>query len=137
VADDFNGDGRLDLLSINQFDVTLLPGLAPGEFGPPAAVASGANFSGGINAGSYSTRDFNRDGRPDLALLVLDSSGGFSQSRIKVFINNGSGVFSAASDTLVPFNTGVVRPTATRPRRTWRARCPSSEWASSCPTHSR
>ncbi|HEX8190360.1 MAG TPA: FG-GAP-like repeat-containing protein, partial [Pyrinomonadaceae bacterium] len=108
TADDFTGDGRLDLLSVNTLDVTLMPGLAPGEFGPPVVVASGGNFGGGIDTSSYSTRDFNGDGRPDLAFLALDSSNGVSQSRVKVFFNNGSGAFTAASDTLLPFNTNAL-----------------------------
>ena len=108
TAADFTGDGRLDLLSLNQFDTTLLPGLAPGEFGPPVVIASGANFGADTNTGAYSTSDFNRDGRPDLAVISLDSSGGVSQSRVRVFFNNGSGVFSTASDTPIPFNPTVV-----------------------------
>jgi uncharacterized repeat protein (TIGR01451 family) len=108
VADDFNGDGKLDLLAFNQSDITLLAGTTPGEFAAPVTVASGTAFTSDFGTRSYSTADFNHDGKPDLAFLSLDSSAGFSQSRIKVFTNNGSGVFTQASDTLIPFNNAAL-----------------------------
>jgi uncharacterized repeat protein (TIGR01451 family) len=108
ATEDFNGDGQPDLIAFNAGNITLLPGTAPGEFGPPVVVAAAPAFTSDIGTRSFSTADFNHDGRPDIAFLSLDSSAGFSQSRIKVFTNNGSGVFTQASDTLIPFNNTAL-----------------------------
>jgi uncharacterized repeat protein (TIGR01451 family) len=98
LADDFNGDSKLDLMAFTSFGFFLLPATAPGEFGTPTLVAN-VPFPTSDFGRSSSTRDFNHDGKPDIAVLSYDSSS--SASHLKVFLNNGAGVFAESSDTLL------------------------------------
>jgi len=65
VADDFDGDGLIDLVVINrQADaIDILPGIGPGDFGLPIRVPVGRNPS------TATTGDFDGDERPDLAVV--------------------------------------------------------------------
>jgi hypothetical protein len=77
IAEDFNGDGRLDLAVANPALTGYLPGASvltgngDGTFQTP-------NFypSGGKAANFVDSADFNRDGKPDL-VITDDSSEGF------------------------------------------------------------
>jgi hypothetical protein len=86
---DFNGDGKLDLVTANNGpgpnNVSLLLGNGDGSFG----VAS--NFSAGGGALSLTVSDVNGDGRPD----VITANGGFANNSISVLLNNGGGTFAA------------------------------------------
>jgi uncharacterized repeat protein (TIGR01451 family) len=97
AADDFNSDGKLDLMAFTQFGIFLVPGTIAGEFGSPVLAVNATAFTSDFGKRSFSTSDFNHDGKPDLGILVLDGS----QSRAKVFLNNGVGTFTPVSDTLL------------------------------------
>jgi uncharacterized repeat protein (TIGR01451 family) len=104
ATEDFNGDGKPDLMSFAQFGTFLLLGAAPGEFGAPVSITTSAPYyTGEFVRRNFSTSDFNRDGKPDLGMLMYDSSQ--SQSHIKVFLNNGSGVFAQTTD--IPLGTFI------------------------------
>ena len=64
---DFNGDGHLDLATINleqpQFRVKILLGNGKGSFRPGGSLP--AEDAAGLRAG-----DFNRDGKADLAVAA-------------------------------------------------------------------
>src|SRR5262249_46322117 len=65
LAQDFDGDGRLDLATSNyvSHDVSLLFGQGDGTFRPEVRVATG------VGASALAVADFNRDGLFDLALV--------------------------------------------------------------------
>src|SRR5262249_19246937 len=99
VGGDFNGDGLLDLATVNYIseNVSVLLGNSNGTF--QAAV----NYSVPRTSYYLVVGDFNADGVPDLAAPSNNLGGG-----IGVLMGNGNGTFQA----LVKFNlpVGVDRP---------------------------
>jgi hypothetical protein len=87
---DFNGDGKLDVVSCNfgSSTVGILFGNGLGGLGPAAAYGLGA--SNGLSVG---VGDFNGDGKPDLAVAAY-GSGGYS-----ILLNSGTGTFPTATFT--------------------------------------
>jgi hypothetical protein len=115
VPGDFNGDGRLDVLSVGLGGVNLLLGSGDGTFQAPRPVSMPVGGAHTVVAG-----DLNGDGRLDLvAGLELDGAmhfhptdGGYSSSGsgyytveytayTSVLLGRGDGSFAAASTTLV------------------------------------
>jgi len=92
---DFNGDGRLDIVAgrVVADDVAVLLGNGDGTFG--AAVL----YPVGVSPLAVSVADFNRDGRPDLA--VLDANWHDSvpdpipEGSLSILFGNGDGTFAA------------------------------------------
>jgi len=98
VAGDFNGDGKLDLLTVSSPDlsrfpqISLLFGNGDGTFqqvryaatpktaGPSAVVAG----------------DFNGDGKLDVAIAAIDFMASSHESVIWVLLGNGDGTFQPA-----------------------------------------
>src|SRR5439155_1077953 len=83
---DFNGDGRLDLVTANisSNDVSVLLGNGDGSFQPARNFATG-----GTQPVSVVVGDFNGDGVLDLA--VVNSS----SNTVSVLLGNGDGTFQA------------------------------------------
>ena len=93
VANDFNGDGFVDLATANadSNSVSVLLGAGNGSFAPAAASPFGARSApAGIVAG-----DFNGDGNVDLTVTNSESS------NFSVLRGNGSGGFSPYSNFVV------------------------------------
>jgi hypothetical protein len=88
VAADFNGDGKLDLLTLDQYgDSYVLLGRGDGTFAYPGAHISSV---GGCETGlklQQIVSDFNGDGKPDLALC--------NATQIGILLGNGDGTFQA------------------------------------------
>jgi hypothetical protein len=84
---DFNGDGALDLVTVNYGNVSVLLGNGDGTFQSDAthALASG-NSSG---AAGVAVGDFNGDGLPDIAAA--------SSGVVSVLLNQGGGNFGLAA----------------------------------------
>ena len=88
-AGDFNMDGNTDLAVANLGDtfvgvngnVSVLLGVGDGTFG------SAANYTAGVHPDAVTTGDFDRDGRPDLAVSDLDN-------KISILYGAGNGTFA-------------------------------------------
>ncbi len=81
---DFNGDGKLDLATLNFVNpgiVTILSGNGDGTFQPAVTHTVGSSLN------SIAVGDFNRDGKSDLAVAGLDCL---------VLLGNGDGTFQPA-----------------------------------------
>lgn len=85
---DFNGDGNLDVATVNQSNngVEIYFGNGKGGFGNPTFYATG-----GTNAVKIIAADFNGDKKPDLAVLNVGST------NVSVLLNNGDGTFGTAA----------------------------------------
>jgi uncharacterized repeat protein (TIGR01451 family) len=98
VTADFNSDGRLDLVtssgSIFGGSVVFMPGLGGGAFGEAKLIGAV------VGPRSIDARDFNHDGKPDLAVFGPDSASG-SKSRVKIFLGDGAGAFTLGGDTFL------------------------------------
>ncbi len=82
AAADVNGDGKLDLIGVDQKLVVLL-GKGNGQFGAPITSASGASVT------SLVVADFNGDGKIDLA------GPSYSGASAVVFMGHGDGTFTS------------------------------------------
>jgi hypothetical protein len=83
-AGDFNGDGHLDLLTVNSTNsLSVLFGNGDGTFQQPV---TSPRPQGGLGAAVMA--DFNRDGILDVAAVS------FSTNTVQVFLGNGNGTFS-------------------------------------------
>jgi hypothetical protein len=87
VTGDFNGDGILDLGTVNGNTISVLLGKGDGTF----TAKAGQPVSAQTNVSLIST-DINGDGKLDL--VVLDSA-----SAVSVWLGNGDGTFQAPRDT--------------------------------------
>ncbi len=92
---DFNGDGMPDLAvtDYTDGDVSVLLGDGSGGFAP----ASGSPFPVSGDPVAVTAADFNADGHLDLAVALALSS--TSSGGVSVLLGDGSGGFSAASDS--------------------------------------
>lgn len=81
---DFNGDGKADIVVVNQNNVAILLGTGSGSFGTPTGYAVGTNPLSAVIG------DFNGDGKLDLA---VSNSG---SNNVSILIGTGSGTFGAA-----------------------------------------
>ncbi|MCI0663511.1 MAG: FG-GAP-like repeat-containing protein, partial [Acidobacteria bacterium] len=92
---DLNGDGVLDLAiaDILLNDVVMMFGNGRGEFTPPVKINSGVTNG---RATDIELRDFNNDGKTDLAIL------NFETQNVVVLLGNGRGEFIQSAI----FNTG-------------------------------
>lgn len=91
---DLNGDGRLDLISVNQssMDVSVYFGGAAGSFTP------GGRFAAGSYPGSVASGDFDGDGLPDLAVGNINPRNSpFSAlpGYVAILKNLGNGTFGS------------------------------------------
>jgi hypothetical protein len=89
---DFNGDGKADLVVVNQASNTMsvLLGNGDGTFGPKTDYATGTTPVG------VAVGDFNGDGKLDVAVANLGTKS------ISVLLGNGDGTFLPKTDVLLP-----------------------------------
>jgi len=86
VVDDFNGDGDLDVASVNDGSYSIFLGNGDGTFAP-AVSEEIDEWAMGIAAG-----DFNDDGNVDLAL------GNIFGSSVRILLGDGTGVFTVTTE---------------------------------------
>ena len=104
-AVDLNGDGNLDLVGSDNFGNQLLVwmGNGDGTFQSVRTYAvqtnSGASLSAFGGGSAFVIGDFNGDGSPDVALVMLGF--GFSSTPLttQVYLNDGKGNLTAAAET--------------------------------------
>jgi hypothetical protein len=99
AIDDFNADGKLDLVVANERsgDASVLLGDGTGSFSP----ARGSPFPAGPSPNDLAVGDFNRDGRLDLAIANHETQ------YLTVLLGDGRGRFAPAPNSPV---TVTVRP---------------------------
>jgi len=99
AIDDFNGDGKLDIVTANEEsgDASVLLGDGNGEFSP----ARGSPFPAGASPNDIAVGDFNRDGWLDLAFANHETQ------HLTVLLGDGRGGFAPAPHSPV---TVAVRP---------------------------
>jgi hypothetical protein len=92
IAADFNGDGKLDLVTSNNGNaISILLGDGDGTFQAPI------NYLPGVVTAGVTTGDFNGDGKLDLAFSE------FNSSLIDVLLGNGDGTFQGPTQ----YSTGA------------------------------
>ncbi len=79
VSGDFNNDGILDLVTVNQSTISFYKGLGGGKYAAPVNTAN----SGGL---AVAAADFNSDGKLDLAIADFYSG-------VTIWLGNGNGTF--------------------------------------------
>lgn len=99
---DVNGDGKADLLvaNYNSGTVSVLLGNGDGTFQPAVTY----NCGGPDNPYSIAVGDFNGDGKPDIALLVVVNVS--PRPALRILLGNGDGTFQAP----VAYDTGGFNP---------------------------
>jgi hypothetical protein len=85
---DFNHDGKLDLVSANNTNISVLLGDGLGGFGPAT------NFATGDGTNSIAIGDFNHDNNQDVATA---NASDFPQN-VSVLLGNGTGGFGSATN---------------------------------------
>ena len=97
VVGDLNDDGKLDLASSDHFDfndgITILLGTGSGDF------TFRGKYRSGVGAGRITVRDFDVDGRKDLAVANEGSIPSGTFSSVTIFRGNGLGDFFAEYPT--------------------------------------
>ncbi len=93
VTADFNGDGKLDLVEVNQGanNAFVFLGNGNGTF----TVAPGSPFATGASPYCVVTTDFNGDGKSDLAIV----NGG--SNNVNILLGNGNGTFTPSAGSPV------------------------------------
>ncbi|MEG4320439.1 MULTISPECIES: FG-GAP-like repeat-containing protein, partial [unclassified Microcoleus] len=94
---DFNGDGKLDLVTIirSSSDVSIMLGKGTGSFGTPT------KFNVGTNPQSVVVEDFNADGKLDLAFTDYSDN-------ISILLGKGTGSFGTPTKFKVGGSSSMI-----------------------------
>lgn len=103
VAADFNGDGKMDIGLLDAENLWVLLGNGDGTFQAPVSSSLGSGVglgSGQAETISMAVADFNGDGKPDAAVIVLETDG---TGKVLLLLGNGDGTFSAPTAAVPQF----------------------------------
>ncbi len=95
MVDDFNKDGKLDIVSTNDTDITVLLGVGDGTF------LAGVDYTGTGAPFKVQTGDMNNDGNVDVVTSNLTGN------TVSVFPGNGDGTFAARIDSVTDKPEGL------------------------------
>jgi plastocyanin len=109
IAADFDGDGKMDLalaiapliMPVTSDNVKVLSGNGDGTFVLRASLSTNA-----LTPESLAAFDFNKDGKPDLA--VVNSGGGSLGNRISIFLNTSIGPGSISFGSATNYSAGLT-----------------------------
>jgi len=109
---DFNGDGKLDLATVNNFSITgvgsqvgVLLGNGDGTFQAAQNFPTGTfRVFDGSALTSVKVGDFNGDGKADLAVANANSS----SPSVRILLGNGDGTFQTAQSLPVDFGSSSL-----------------------------
>ncbi len=96
TAANFDGDGVPDLALLDIQSLTVLKGKGNGEFSSVFRYGFAISY---LYPVSLAVADFNRDGKPDIAVLLEDPG---SQGQVQIFSGNGDGTLAAGVALPVP-----------------------------------
>jgi hypothetical protein len=98
AVEDFNGDGKLDVVTSNQGNkaVSVLLGFGSGAFQPAVSYAAGSSPT------AVAVGDFNGDGKLDIAVTNA------GDSDVSVLMGNGDGTFQPAANYAVGNDASAV-----------------------------
>jgi uncharacterized protein (TIGR03437 family) len=110
IAEDFNQDGKIDLIVLNQTPINYIEGMITflPDIGSPILELSGSQLAAyklrikSSNTGAVATdmrnADFNGDGKQDLVLANSDTN------QVTIMLGNGTGAFTVAGTYPVGIN---------------------------------
>ena len=97
LIEDFNQDGKLDIVNVLGTKALIWPGNGDGTFGVPTSIKAPVSFF------DLAAGDFNNDGIIDLAISYAnvcgDACDGPNYNRVYIYKNNGKAVFTRVSST--------------------------------------
>jgi hypothetical protein len=102
---DFGGDGRPDLVVVNNSSLSVFSGGGDGTFVNPISSLLPTDVAA-AHPNTIAAADFNRDGRLDVVVTTLASTS--DGSNLFVFFGNGDGTFSAPARYAAVLGTATL-----------------------------